>query len=165
MAVAIPLWAMQGIIARAFYAVGDTWSPMVAGTVVTAISIPIYATLFHTFGPSGLVVASGIGIALHTASLLYLLPRRLADCDRRALLLGVARASLLGALAAFPAALLARFIPVGHLGGHATDLVQLGLGGLVFLTVIMLLMRPLAVEDAAALFDRVAVRLTRNRGS
>ena len=34
-AAAIPLWAMQAILARAFYAAGDTLTPMLAGTLVT----------------------------------------------------------------------------------------------------------------------------------
>ena len=53
--------------ARAFYAAGNTFVPMVAGTVVTVVSLPIYASLYHWLGAMGLAVASDIGIALQTA--------------------------------------------------------------------------------------------------
>src|SRR5579863_5694894 len=37
------LWSAQGLYARAFYAAGDTLTPMVAVTIITAASLPIYA--------------------------------------------------------------------------------------------------------------------------
>ncbi|MCU1282258.1 MAG: integral rane protein MviN, partial [bacterium] len=76
-AAAIPMWAMQAIVARAFYAAGDTLTPAVAGTLVSAASLPIYWIAWHTLGTNGLVLASDVGIFLHTASLMLLLPRRL----------------------------------------------------------------------------------------
>src|SRR5205085_9589034 len=58
------LWAAQGLYARAFYAAGDTLTPMVAVTVITVLSLPIYSVLFHTFGVIGLAWASGFGIGI-----------------------------------------------------------------------------------------------------
>ncbi|MCU1311617.1 MAG: integral rane protein MviN, partial [Candidatus Angelobacter sp.] len=40
-------WAVQGLYARGFYAAGDTVRPMVAGTLITALSLPIYWILFR----------------------------------------------------------------------------------------------------------------------
>ena len=37
------LWSAQAIYARAFYAAGNTFVPMAAGTVVTLVSLPIYS--------------------------------------------------------------------------------------------------------------------------
>jgi putative peptidoglycan lipid II flippase len=83
------LWSAQAIYARAFYAAGNTLAPMVAGTVVTLASLPIYASLFHWQGTGGLAIASDIGIALQTLSLAVLLHRRrmvsLAGLDYREL--------------------------------------------------------------------------------
>ena len=52
--VSLFLWSAQAIYARAFYAAGNTFAPMVAGTIVTLVSLPIYATLFHWHGAMGL---------------------------------------------------------------------------------------------------------------
>ena len=65
------LWSAQAIYSRAFYAAGNTFVPMVAGTIVTVVSLPIYASFFHWHGAMGLAIASDIG-------------HRHADADDRA---------------------------------------------------------------------------------
>ena len=70
------LWAAQSIYARAFYAAGNTMVPMVAGTVVTVVSLPIYAGLHHAYGVMGLAIASDIGITLQTLTVAVLLHTR-----------------------------------------------------------------------------------------
>ena len=70
------LWSAQAIYARAFYAAGNTFIPMAAGTVVTLVSWPIYAAFYHWHGAIGLAVASDLGIALQTLSIAVLLHRR-----------------------------------------------------------------------------------------
>src|SRR5947199_3497829 len=70
------LWAAQGLYARAFYAAGDTLTPMVAVTVITVLSLPIYSVLFHTFGVIGLAWASDIGIGINLLALAALLGYR-----------------------------------------------------------------------------------------
>lgn len=70
------LWSAQAIYARAFYAAGNTFVPMAAGTVVTLVSLPIYYSLYHGYGAIGLAVASDIGIAMQTVALAVLLHRR-----------------------------------------------------------------------------------------
>ena len=67
------LWSAQGLYARAFYAAGDTLTPMVAVSVITAASLPIYSFLFHTFGVVGLAWASDVGIGLNLVALAWLL--------------------------------------------------------------------------------------------
>lgn len=70
------LWSAQAIYSRAFYAAGNTFVPMVASTVVTVVSLPVYSVLFATFGAMGLAVASDCGIALQTLTIAVLLHRR-----------------------------------------------------------------------------------------
>lgn len=70
------LWSAQAIYARAFYAAGNTFLPMVAGTVVTVVSLPLYAGLYHAWGAMGLAVASDAGITLQTLVLAILLHQR-----------------------------------------------------------------------------------------
>ncbi len=66
-------WSAQAIYARAFYAAGNTFTPMAASTVITAASIPIYWFLFHHMGVMGLAIASDCGILVQTMGLAFLL--------------------------------------------------------------------------------------------
>ncbi len=70
------LWTSQNLYARAFYAASDTLTPMVSGTVVTLISIPLYRLLYLADGSSGLVWAATLGMLLHTGALAMLLHRK-----------------------------------------------------------------------------------------
>jgi putative peptidoglycan lipid II flippase len=70
------LWSAQAIYSRAFFAAGNTFTPMVAGTVVTVLSLPIYVALFHLYGAIGLAFASDIGIAMQTLTIAGLLHQR-----------------------------------------------------------------------------------------
>jgi len=70
------LWSAQALYARAFYAAGDTLTPMTAVTVITVLSLPIYSVLFRTFGVVGLAWASDIGIGLNLLALAGLLHYR-----------------------------------------------------------------------------------------
>ncbi len=100
------LWSAQALYARAFYAAGNTMTPMIAGTIVTAVSIPVYWELYRTMGPVGLAAASDVGILLQTAVLAILLHRRgmvsLGGLDygeiARGLLAGVVSLAALAAL-------------------------------------------------------------------
>ncbi len=72
----LPLWASQAIYARAFFAVGETRAPMIGGTVLTALSIPVYWLLHARFGVVGLAWASNGAILAQTAMLAVLAHRR-----------------------------------------------------------------------------------------
>ena len=72
-AISLFIWSAQPIYVRAFYAAGNTMTPMVASTIVTALSIPVYWLLYHHIGPAGLAIASDIGICFQTATLAVLL--------------------------------------------------------------------------------------------
>ena len=74
--VSLFLWSAQAIYARAFYAAGNTFAPMVAGTIVTLVSLPIYYSLYHGHGAMGLAIASDIGIAMQTLTIAVLLHQR-----------------------------------------------------------------------------------------
>jgi putative peptidoglycan lipid II flippase len=70
------LWSAQGLYARAFYAAGDTLTPMVAVTIITVLSLPVYSFFFHTFRVVGLAWASDIGIGANLLALAGLLHHR-----------------------------------------------------------------------------------------
>src|SRR5271169_742185 len=72
----LALWSAQGLYARAFYASGDTLTPMAAVTVITSASLPVYSLLFHRYGVVGLAWASDIGIGANLLALALLLNYR-----------------------------------------------------------------------------------------
>ncbi len=82
-------WSAQAIYSRAFYAAGNTFVPMAAGTAITLLSLPLYASLYRWHGAMGLAIASDLGIALQTITIAVLLHKRrmvsLAGLDYREL--------------------------------------------------------------------------------
>ena len=59
----------QALYARAFYAAGNTLTPMVASRLITIASLPIYSLLFRTFSVTGLAIASDLGIAANAIAI------------------------------------------------------------------------------------------------
>jgi putative peptidoglycan lipid II flippase len=72
----LALWSAQSLYSRAFYAAGDTLTPMIAATLLTVASLPLYSALFHRFSVVGLAIASDLGILANTIGLAVLLHRR-----------------------------------------------------------------------------------------
>jgi len=72
----LAFWSAQAIYSRAFYAAGDTLTPMLATTVITIAVIPVYKLLFHTLGIVGLAISSDVGILLNTIVFAFLLHRK-----------------------------------------------------------------------------------------
>ncbi|HEX3354554.1 MAG TPA: murein biosynthesis integral membrane protein MurJ [Terriglobales bacterium] len=69
-------WSAQGLYSRAFYAAGNTLTPMLASSLITLASIPMYSALFRHFSTVGLAMASDLGIVANTLALAVLLHRR-----------------------------------------------------------------------------------------
>jgi putative peptidoglycan lipid II flippase len=69
-------WSAQAIYARAFYAAGITWLPMLASTVILLVAFPLYEIGYRMWGAGGLALASDAGILLQAVTLAWLLHRR-----------------------------------------------------------------------------------------
>jgi putative peptidoglycan lipid II flippase len=123
------LWSAQGLYARAFYAAGDTLTPMVAVSVITLISLPVYSILFHTFGVIGLAWASDIGIGINLLALCFLLHYRglvrLEDLRWRELGKAALTAIVAGGIS-FEVAKIVPLATTGH-GSRLADVMQLAL--------------------------------------
>lgn len=131
-ALSLALWSAQGIYARAFYAARNTLTPAISGTIVTCISIPVYALLFHHLGVVGLAIASDIGIFAHTLALALLLHRYRLVSIASLNYSELARA-LIAAIAGFAGATACvRYIHVAP--GHAGDTLILAIGSFAWLT-------------------------------
>ena len=135
------LWTSQNLYARAFYAAGDTFTPMVSGTVVTLLSVPVYGGLYRMMGAEGLVWAADVGMLMHTGALAVLLHRKrmvsLAELDGaevgRALV-----AALAGGAGAWG---VLHVMPVVH--GRAIEIAMILLGSLVWAAACLAVLRAL----------------------
>jgi len=123
------LWSAQGLYARAFYAAGDTLTPMVAVSVITAVSLPIYSFLFHTFGVVGLAWASDVGIGINLLALAWLLHLkglvRLGELRWRELGKSAVVAVVAGAISFEVARIVP--LPTAGRGSRVADVTQLAL--------------------------------------
>jgi len=131
LAITLALWAVQGIYARAFYAASDTRTPMITGTLITVLSIPMYWGLFHALGLMGLAIASDIGILVQTAALAILLHRKRLVSLAHLEFAELARA-LLAALVAYAAtAAAAHLLP--PVSTYAKDILTIALASIAWL--------------------------------
>jgi putative peptidoglycan lipid II flippase len=69
-------WSAQAIYARAFYAAGITWLPMLASTIILFVAFPLYGFGYRMWGAAGLALASDAGIILQALTLALLLHKR-----------------------------------------------------------------------------------------
>jgi putative peptidoglycan lipid II flippase len=123
------LWSAQGLYARAFYAAGDTLTPMLAVSLITVVSLPIYSFLFHAFGVVGLAWASDIGIGINLLALAGLLHQRgLVRLDEMRWK-ELAKALLAAVIAGLISFEVAKAVPLGSTGhgNRVADLSQLAL--------------------------------------
>src|SRR3954468_6853306 len=123
-ALSLAFWAAQGLYARAFYAAGNTLTPMIAGTIITAASLPVYSTLFARYGVTGLAIASDVGILLHTLVLAALLETRGLVPLRTLPWAGLAKALFVAGIAAVASFGLAKLVYLD--GTRTADLLNLG---------------------------------------
>jgi len=72
----LAFWSAQALYSRAFYAAGNTLTPMIASSLITVASIPMYSALYRLFSTVGLAMASDLGIMANTLALAILLHRR-----------------------------------------------------------------------------------------
>jgi len=135
MSLGVPAWIVQQIIVRAFYARGDTWRPMLLGTIVAAAAIPLYLSLGNRFGVLGLAAAGAVAMSVNALATL-LLARRLHGAPDLGNLLGTtARATAIASVAA----ILAEWLVAGRGAlGLPGALIELGAGGMLFLMVILI---------------------------
>lgn len=69
-------WSAQAIYARAFYAAGITWLPMLFSTIILCLAFPLYGFGYRMWGAGGVALASDAGILLQAATLGTLLHKR-----------------------------------------------------------------------------------------
>jgi putative peptidoglycan lipid II flippase len=157
---AVPAWILQQIAVRPFYARGDTWRPMLLGTGVAVLAVPLYLVLGERHGGPGLAAAGAIGMSANALATI-LLARRLHGAPALGALL--ASALRAGAIAAAAGLAAGRLAPdPGE--GLAAALLHLGLGGAIFAAVALALIPLLGDESLRSFSKRAAARLRRRSG-
>lgn len=79
----IAAWGAQAILARGFYALRDTITPTVIGTVFTAAVFPLSWALMKPMAHEGLALASSLGILGYAFALYFMLHRRMTRSGAR----------------------------------------------------------------------------------
>jgi putative peptidoglycan lipid II flippase len=95
-AVGIFAWSAQSILARGFYALQDSRTPVIIGTAITLLFVPMN-WLFMTplgLGFRGLALATTVAAILHMMVMLIVLGRRLRGIEESALAASLARTAL-----------------------------------------------------------------------
>ncbi len=69
---AVPLWGVQMVLGRAFYALGDTLTPALCGTAVTFLTVPAFYASAALPMPLGISNAMAIALVSISGVLLYI---------------------------------------------------------------------------------------------
>jgi putative peptidoglycan lipid II flippase len=135
--VAVPAWVTQQIAVRAFYARGDTWRPMLLGTLVALGAIPLYLVLSKQLGAVGLALAGAIAMSVNAGATLALARRLHGAPPLGRLLTTTARAMAIVAPAAVAALWAGGAAQDGSVpsGAATTAVLALLRGGVVYAAV------------------------------
>jgi putative peptidoglycan lipid II flippase len=149
-AVGLPAMALVKLLASAFYALGDTRTPVkIAATAVT-VSAVTAVTAMQVLGPAGIALGAAVGAYVNVGLLLRGLARRLPRREAAAAPARANLAVLTGALLATVAGVLTARV----LQGAAPPIVGLGAAagfGVAYLIITALLRHPEAVHLARQL--------------
>jgi putative peptidoglycan lipid II flippase len=79
MALSLWAWAAQTVVARGFYALGNTWLPTVLGTIIVVLTYPLYAVLEQHYGILGLAYASSMAVMIYVVLLMAILHKSFSN--------------------------------------------------------------------------------------
>jgi hypothetical protein len=134
-AIGIPMWGVQQILARGFYAREEMWAPVAIGTISTAVALPVYWALQRTMGVDGLALASTLAISIYTGALAVVWYRRTGWEHARPLALTTAKALPATVFAGVGAWYLADFI-LDSGTGFWVDAGAVSAGGIAVLAIV-----------------------------
>jgi putative peptidoglycan lipid II flippase len=161
-AIGIAGWAGQAVIARGFYALQDTIVPVVTGTVMTLIFIPLNWILMKPMGHAGLALATSIAAILNMLALLELFRRRLGGINGRLIAKSLAKVIVSSAAAGFVAWIIIRYagtyVELGSALGALMGFIAASVPALVVYLGMIALLR---VDEAAEVWKLVSRRFRR----
>lgn len=163
-------WGGQALIARGFYALQDTVTPVVVGTIMTLFFIPLNWLLMQPMGHNGLALATSIMAIVHLLVMSAILARRVDGIGAWRILRSTFRimaAAVVAAAAAWGAAALLGPLISSQLGSANTLAVKAAAaaelipGLLVGGGVYLFACRLLKVEETGAFLSLVTRRFGR----
>lgn len=159
-AVGIAGFALLEVLSRAFYAIADTWTPVLIGIGAMVSNIILSLYLISVIGEpanlargsfGGLALANALTTLIEAVVLWWLLRMRLHGIRDRFILDGSLRTILASALMAAGMALVVQFSPVQ---GFLLAIIGAAAGGVIFFAASLLLRIPEASVVPAALLRR-----------
>lgn len=142
------------IMVRAFYALHNTWTPVIVGVGAMVLNILLGIWWVQYLGFGGLALANSTATLLEALLLLILLRRRLGGLDGRALVASVGRTTIAAALMGAALYPLAQWAGAQEAGVRiATDIGAL-LGGVVLYIGVSALLRSPELGQVMALARR-----------
>jgi len=160
MALGVPSWVVQQVGLRAFYARGDTWRPMLLGSVVVVLALPFYLWLSRVRGAEGIALASVLSMTTNALLVLGWARWRFGGPALTPLLGSALRAGAVAVVAAVAAG----WVQAGGLS-KAAALVDLALGGAVFAAVALAGVFTVGDAPTRQAVRRILARLRRSPGS
>ncbi len=156
-ALGVPAWVTQQVTVRAFYARSDTWRPMVIGTGIVLLALPLYWAGGARYGAAGLAGAGALAMSVN-AVVLLLWARRLHGAPRFGRLAGTA----LRSAAVVAPSVWATGLAVAQFGGGG-PLLDLAMGGAVYAGLVGAGLWWLGDQELRDALRRVARRLPGRR--
>ncbi len=142
------------IMVRAFYALHNTWTPVLVGVAAMALNILLSIWWVRYLGFGGLALANSTATLLEALLLLILLRRRLGGVDGRALALSVGRTALAAGVMGAALYPLAQWAAIQAAGMQmAADAIAL-LGGVALFIGVSALLRAPELGQVVALARR-----------
>lgn len=163
-AVGIAGWSGQAIITRGFYALQDTVVPVVTGTVMTIIFIPLNWILMKPMGHAGLALATSMAATLNMVALFEILRRRLGGMNGGLILRSLTKVTV-SSLAAGAVAWVVLRLVTGRIGmsGPMEAMICLVTAAIPAVGVYAGMIALLKVDEAAEVWALISRRFGRKR--
>ena len=153
-AVGLPAFSATRLVAQAFYALGDTRTPVLVGLGSVAVNVVLALMLMEPLAQGGLALASSLAAYANLAALAWALRRRLGPLGGRALAVSLAR-TLVASAAVGAACAWARPVLDGAVGWPAAALTLAAVaGGAVVYVAVTAALRAPELADLLALRRR-----------
>ena len=127
-AIGLTAHSLLEIVVRAFYALHDTWTPVVIGVAAMAANILLSLLLVRPLEHGGLALANSTATIVEMLVLLWLLRRRMGGIDGKHLLLSLGKNAAAAVVMGGCVWLWLRFAPAW--GNESVHAWLLGLGGI-----------------------------------
>ncbi len=154
-ALSIPFWAAHQVYTRGFYAMRQMWTPVLVGSTVTAVAVPLLWVLSHRYGGGGVAVGSTFGVMLYTVAIAGAWHHLVAPQEVWTVAESAARALAVATISGLTTYGAARLMDSAGL----PSLVQLLVAAPVGVTVFVGLAQVIEVDEINELLGRLMVRV------